>query len=90
MTELDPVVIKRGIHDINRPFAFANNPQFIFHDSPGFETGDESQLKAVQSFIEERARSTEVDSQLHAIWSLSLSRFATRTELLVQVLFDTR
>ena len=26
--ELDPVVIKRGIHDINRPFVF--DPQFIF------------------------------------------------------------
>ncbi|KAF8810391.1 hypothetical protein BYT27DRAFT_7186615 [Phlegmacium glaucopus] len=58
----------RGIHDIDRPFAFASNPQFIFHDSPGFETGDESQLKKVQSFIRERARSTEVDDQLHAIW----------------------
>ncbi|KAF8811847.1 hypothetical protein BYT27DRAFT_7231608 [Phlegmacium glaucopus] len=58
----------RGIHDIDHPFAFASNPQFIFHDSPGFETGDESQLKKVQSFIKERARSTEVDDQLHAIW----------------------
>ncbi len=69
----DLVAIKRGIHDINRPFAFASNPQFIFHDSPGFEAGDETQLKAVQKFIEERARSTEVNNQLHAIWSLSLS-----------------
>ncbi|KAF8811823.1 hypothetical protein BYT27DRAFT_7023705, partial [Phlegmacium glaucopus] len=59
---------ERGIHDIDHPFAFASNPQFIFHDSPGFETGDESQLKKVQSFIKERARSTEVDDQLHAIW----------------------
>ncbi|KAI9429134.1 GTP-binding protein [Lactarius indigo] len=59
---------ERGIHDIDRPFAFASNPQFIFHDSPGFETGDERQLKKVQSFIEERARATEVDDQLHAIW----------------------
>ncbi|KAH9162500.1 era-like GTP-binding protein [Lactarius sanguifluus] len=59
---------ERGIHDIDRPFAFTSNPQFIFHDSPGFETGDESQLKKVQSFIEKRARSTEVDHQLHAIW----------------------
>ncbi|KAI9433708.1 hypothetical protein H4582DRAFT_2060681 [Lactarius indigo] len=42
---------------------FASNPQFIFHDSPGFETGDERQLKKVQSFIEERARATEVDDQ---------------------------
>ncbi|KAH8985765.1 GTP-binding protein [Lactarius hatsudake] len=59
---------ERGIHDIDRPFAFTSNPEFIFHDSPGFETGDESQLKKVQSFIEKRAKSTEVDDQLHAIW----------------------
>ncbi|KAF8811057.1 hypothetical protein BYT27DRAFT_7185168 [Phlegmacium glaucopus] len=59
---------KRGSHDIHRPFAFASNPQFIFHDSPGFEAGDENQLKEVQSFIEERAWSTDVEEQLHAIW----------------------
>ncbi|KAG6913995.1 hypothetical protein DXG01_002996, partial [Tephrocybe rancida] len=58
----------RGIHDINRPFMFASNPQFIFHDSPGFETGDESQLIKVQSFIKERARATDRNEQLHAIW----------------------
>ncbi|KAH9052363.1 hypothetical protein EDB87DRAFT_1538502, partial [Lactarius vividus] len=50
-----PSTSRRGIHDIDRPFAFSNNPQFIFHNSPGFETGDESQLKEVQSFIEKRA-----------------------------------
>ncbi|KAH9053330.1 hypothetical protein EDB87DRAFT_1651758 [Lactarius vividus] len=43
----------RGIHDIDRPFAFASNPH---------------QLKKVQSFIEKRAKSTKVDDQLHAIW----------------------
>ncbi|KAF9483300.1 hypothetical protein BDN70DRAFT_327702 [Pholiota conissans] len=58
----------RGIHDINRPFAFESNQQFIFHDSPGFEAGDESQLQKVQAFIEKRAKSTEPNDQLHAIW----------------------
>ncbi|KAG6862105.1 hypothetical protein C0995_005915 [Termitomyces sp. Mi166 len=62
---------QRGIHDINRPFVFRSNPQFIFHDSPGFETGDESQLEKVQEFIKERARAPNVDEQLHAIWSFS-------------------
>ncbi|KAG6915999.1 hypothetical protein DXG01_008884 [Tephrocybe rancida] len=64
---LDPSA-GRGIHDINRPFVFASNPQFIFHDSPGFEAGDESQLIKVQSFIKERARATDRNKQLHAIW----------------------
>jgi hypothetical protein len=66
--------VQRGIHDINLPFAFRNSPGFIFHDSPGFETGDKKQLKDVQSFLEEKAKSTEVDDQLHAIWSVSLSQ----------------
>ncbi|GJJ11571.1 hypothetical protein Clacol_005806 [Clathrus columnatus] len=44
------------------------NPRFIFHDSPGFETGDETQLQQVQEFIRKRANSRRVDEQLHAIW----------------------
>ena len=63
---------QRGIHDINRPFAFKSNPGFIFHDSPGFETGDERQLQEVLSFVEMKAKSNEVHDQLHAIWSVSL------------------
>ncbi|KAG6895739.1 hypothetical protein C0992_012908 [Termitomyces sp. T32_za158] len=58
----------RGLHDINRPFVFRNNPQFIFHDSIGFEAGDESMLKTVQDFIEKHAKATETNEQLHAIW----------------------
>ena len=66
------VPIQRGIHDIHRPFVFKSNPGFIFHDSPGFETGDEKQLQEVLSFLEKKAKSTEVDDQLHAIWYVSL------------------
>ncbi|KAG5729610.1 hypothetical protein E4T56_gene18836 [Termitomyces sp. T112] len=58
----------RGIHDIDRPFVFRSNPQFIFHDSPGFEAGDERQLEKVQEFIKSRAKVKEVNEQLHAIW----------------------
>ncbi|KAF8800989.1 hypothetical protein BYT27DRAFT_7198770, partial [Phlegmacium glaucopus] len=58
----------RGCHDIHRPLMFSSNPNFIFHDSPGFEMGDNSQLEVVQSFIEERARFVDVEDQLHAIW----------------------
>ena len=65
--------MQRGIHDINRSFAFRSNPGFIFHDSPGFETGDKKQLQDVLSFLEKKAKSTDVDDQLHAIWSVSLS-----------------
>ena len=89
LTEIDPfnhAAIQRGIHDIDRAFIFASNPQFIFHDSPGFEAGDEREPKQVQSFIEKRARSTDVDDQLDAIWSLSLSYFISLIYFLAQVL----
>ncbi|KAG6905724.1 hypothetical protein DXG01_001127 [Tephrocybe rancida] len=74
----------RGIHDINRPFSFASNPKFIFHDSPGFEAGDEGQLKAVQEFIKKCANATEVNDQLHAIWfcfTPDISRFLLNLEM---------
>ena len=71
---LTPTPYQRGIHDIHRPFVFKTNPGFIFHDSPGFETGDERQLQEVLSFMETKAKSTDVDGQLHAIWSVLLSQ----------------
>ncbi|KAG6913486.1 hypothetical protein DXG01_006493, partial [Tephrocybe rancida] len=74
----------RGIHDINRPFSFASNPKFIFHDSPGFEAGDEAQLKTVQEFIKKCAKATEVHNQLHAIWfcfAPDVSRFLLNLEM---------
>ncbi|KAF5333851.1 hypothetical protein D9758_018209 [Tetrapyrgos nigripes] len=54
--------------DINRPFSFSSNPQFIFHDSPGFEKGGVKELEDVQQFIKDRAEATNVEDQLHAIW----------------------
>ncbi|KAF5332365.1 hypothetical protein D9758_016960 [Tetrapyrgos nigripes] len=58
----------RGVHNIHRAFAFASNPQFIFHDSPGFEKGGAKELEDVQQFIENRAKATNVEDQLHAVW----------------------
>ena len=47
---------------------FASNPQFIFHDSRGFEAGGEDELGIVKDFIEERAKEGRMRDQLHAIW----------------------
>ncbi|KAE9383242.1 hypothetical protein BT96DRAFT_91476 [Gymnopus androsaceus JB14] len=58
----------RGLHDVNHPFAFKSNPEFIFHDSPGFEAGGEEELTRVREFIEKCRKATEVEDQLHAIW----------------------
>ena len=66
--------VQRGIHDINRPFTSRSNPGFIFHDSPGFEAGDMKQMQEVLSFLEKKAKSTDVDDQVHVIWSVSLSQ----------------
>jgi len=49
-------------------FAFKNNPQFIFHDSPGFEAGGEQELMDVLSFLQEKTKAKEVMDQIHAIW----------------------
>ncbi|THU94342.1 hypothetical protein K435DRAFT_668579, partial [Dendrothele bispora CBS 962.96] len=59
---------QRGMHDVDHPFAFKSNPQFIFHDSPGFEAGGVEELNKVQQFIEKHAKATEVGDQLHVIW----------------------
>ena len=82
--------MQRGIHDIRRSFKFKSNPGFVFHDSPGFEAGDERQLQDVLSFLEEKAKSVKVKDQLHAIWSVSLSQLIHRPLIVnstVKVLF---
>ena len=48
--------------------------------------GDQRQLQEVLSFLEERAKSTEVDDQLHAIWWVSLS-YRTYSSLMVSERF---
>ena len=59
---------QRGLHDINNQLVFKSNPQFIFHDSRGFESGSLSENETVDTFITERVESTDLPSQLHAIW----------------------
>ena len=49
-------------------FSFKSNPQFIFHDSPGFEAGCEQEIQDVLSFIQEKAKAKDVKDQIHAIW----------------------
>ena len=49
-------------------FSFKSNPQFIFHDSPGFEAGGDKELQEVLSFLQEKAKAKDVMDQIHAIW----------------------
>jgi hypothetical protein len=56
------------LHDIENQLIFKSNPQFIFHDTRGFESGSVAETEKVKAFIAERAGSTNLSNQLHAIW----------------------
>jgi hypothetical protein len=61
-------ISQRGIHDIEYQLIFKSNPQFIFHDSRGFESGSLDEIETVKSFIAKCARSQKLSEQLHAVW----------------------
>ncbi|KAJ7683408.1 hypothetical protein B0H17DRAFT_941844 [Mycena rosella] len=69
---IDPKVVEgtsdRGLHDIENQLIFKSNPQYIFHDSRGFESGSLEETNKVKAFIAERAGSNTLSEQLHAIW----------------------
>ncbi|KAJ7763783.1 hypothetical protein B0H16DRAFT_1801166 [Mycena metata] len=44
------------------------NPNFIFHDSLGFESGSAEETNKVKDFIARRAATGTLQNQLHAIW----------------------
>ncbi|KAJ7133057.1 hypothetical protein C8R44DRAFT_611079 [Mycena epipterygia] len=58
----------RGLHDIENQLIFKSNPQFIFHDSRGFESGSIEETEKVKTFIAKRAASSTLAKQLHAVW----------------------
>ncbi|KAJ7193411.1 GTP-binding protein [Mycena pura] len=68
---ISPLCFLRGLHDIENQLIFQSNPQFIFHDTRGFESGSVAETEKVKAFIAKRARSTELSYQLHAIWQVS-------------------
>jgi hypothetical protein len=56
------------LHDIENQLIFKSNPQFIFHDSRGFESGSIDETDKVKDFITKRAESNSLAEQLHAVW----------------------
>lgn len=62
--------IQRGQHDISDELVFTKHPGYVFHDSRGFENGDEDQLKIIQKFVRDRSQRTALHKRLHAIWSV--------------------
>ncbi|KZP26032.1 hypothetical protein FIBSPDRAFT_733173 [Athelia psychrophila] len=69
---IDPSAVaplaERGYHDINNQMVFKSNPNFIFHDSRGFECGSVDETETVKNFLSERAHTGELKDQLHAVW----------------------
>ncbi|KAG2067241.1 hypothetical protein BDR04DRAFT_1159412 [Suillus decipiens] len=63
--------IKRGNHDIKNEMIFRSNPGFVFHDSCGFEAGSADEFESMKTFISERAKATELEDRIHAIWQVT-------------------
>ena len=55
------------MHDIEHQITYPGS-NFIFHDSQGFESGDNKELIDVQNFIEKKSIATALKDQLHTIW----------------------
>lgn len=58
---------RRGEADINRSLSSQRSPQYILHDSPGFEPGENANIACVKEFIQAR-KTCEFLEQLHAVW----------------------
>ncbi|OAX33661.1 hypothetical protein K503DRAFT_748480 [Rhizopogon vinicolor AM-OR11-026] len=57
-----------GYPNIESGLVFGSNPDFIFHDSCGFEAGGEAEFKKMKEFVLERTSTMKVEERLHAIW----------------------
>jgi hypothetical protein len=47
---------------------FRSNPEFVFHDSRGFEAGGADEMKNMKKFISERSEAKKLPDRVHAIW----------------------
>ncbi|KAI5988645.1 hypothetical protein F5J12DRAFT_510950 [Pisolithus orientalis] len=60
--------IQRGNHDIEDELIFTNHEGYVFHDSCGFEAGNEDELRTVQDFVHRKVTKRRLRNRLHAIW----------------------
>ncbi|KAL4078844.1 hypothetical protein V8B97DRAFT_2021193 [Scleroderma yunnanense] len=44
------------------------NPNFIFHDSCGFEAGSKDEFNKMKDFVLDRATTSHLNKRIHAIW----------------------
>ena len=62
------LIMQRGEHNIEDEYTFTEHEGYIFHDSRGFEAGNEEELKIVQDFVRRRLQESKLNERLHAIW----------------------
>jgi hypothetical protein len=72
MADLTILLAQRGEHNINDEYIFSHHDGYVFHDSCGFESGSEDELKIVQEFVKRRSQERDLKDRLHAIWFVSL------------------
>ncbi|KAI5988298.1 hypothetical protein F5J12DRAFT_728156 [Pisolithus orientalis] len=61
-------LVQRGVHIIEDELVFQSNQQFVFHDSCGFEAGEEAEFDKMKKFVTEHAKATKLEKRIHAIW----------------------
>jgi hypothetical protein len=61
-------LVQRGEHSIELELRFSHHYGYVFHDSRGFEAGDDRQLGIVQDFVRRRSQEKSLNNRLHAIW----------------------
>ena len=62
------LIMQRGEHNIEDEYTFTKHDGYVFHDSRGFEAGNEEELKIVQDFVRRRSQESKLNERLHAIW----------------------
>lgn len=58
----------RSEHSIEDELVFSSHDGYIFHDSSGFESGDDKELGIVQDFVRQKSGEKRLADRLHAIW----------------------
>jgi hypothetical protein len=62
------VILQRGEHNIENELRFTSHHGYVFHDTRGFESGDNKELEIVQDFVRRKSRERKLEDRLHAIW----------------------
>ena len=65
--------MQRGEHNIELELSFSSHNGYVFHDSRGFEAGEDRELEIVQDFVRRRSQERSLNDRLHAIWFVLFS-----------------